>query len=303
MGNKAWKESELEYLKENYKEKTYKEMADFLDRSKTAVDLKVNRLGLKKEKHTYNHDYFNKIDTEDTAYWLGFIYADGCVCYRPEKSNTELAIKLSSVDDEHLRKFNKCIDGNCNITYATRECNLNGKMHESVALRVYSKRMVEDLMKHGITQNKTFTIEFPEIREDLIRHFIRGFFDGDGCVSNHNKKAKTIQIDFCSASLSFLKSLRATLYSFGVSSYIIDEKARNTYRLYVSGLNNCHKMVCFMYNNSNMYLDRKFNKTKRFYHEYNIEQRLLPHAEMCGFNDSEKENGKAEMPIRVEGYL
>ena len=75
MRNTTWLDYEINFIKENYKTMTNQQMANYLDRSKTAVDLKINRLELKKSKYTYNHSYFKNIDTEIKAYWLGFIFA------------------------------------------------------------------------------------------------------------------------------------------------------------------------------------------------------------------------------------
>ena len=79
MKNTEWTDNELDFIKKNYNILSYKEIARTLDRSYNAVALKINRLGLKRDLMQYNRNYFENITTEDQAYWLGFIYADGWV--------------------------------------------------------------------------------------------------------------------------------------------------------------------------------------------------------------------------------
>ena len=103
--SKQWTNDEINFLKDNYKTMTYKQLSQHLNRTKAAIDLKINRLELKKEKYTYNHNYFENIDTKEKAYWLGFIYADGNV----NKAGSTLRINLQGKDHLHLAKFNKHI--------------------------------------------------------------------------------------------------------------------------------------------------------------------------------------------------
>ena len=64
-------------------------------------------------KYKYNKDYFNKIDTADKAYWLGFLYADGCVTQNKDHT----IIDLSIVDYAHLLLFRDCVESNNNIRF------------------------------------------------------------------------------------------------------------------------------------------------------------------------------------------
>lgn len=280
--NSEWTDKEIEYLKNNYQTKTYRELSQELKgRTKNAIDLKINRLGLSKSKYTYNHDFFENIDTEEKAYWLGFIYADGCVHLQKNNSG-EVAIKLYAGDNNHLKKFNKSLNGNIPVTYDEDICTFNNKPQYSCSIRCYSIKMANDLISHGCTPNKTFTITIPKLDKSLMNHFIRGFFDGDGCICTASKDRQTLGINFCSASQQFLSELRCILYRNGINSYITDEKGKNTYRLYIKGLKNVDNMWNYMFDNANIYLDRKYTKKEKLYEEYQIAQRLLRQSEMVG---------------------
>lgn len=280
--NKEWTKDEIEYLKNNYQIKTYKELCQGLKgRSKAAIDLKINRLGLSKSKYTYNHDFFENIDTEEKAYWLGFMYADGCV--NMQKNNSaEVCIKLYAGDSNHLKKFNKSLKGNIPVNFDERVCSFNNKIQYSCSIRCYSIKMAKDLISHGCTPHKTFTIDMPKMDATLIHHFIRGFFDGDGCICTVSNERKTLGINFCSASQQFLSEIRTVLFRNGINSYITDEKDKTTYRLYVKGLKNVDNMWNYMFNDASIYLDRKYTKKEKLYEEYKIAQRLLRQSEMVG---------------------
>lgn len=281
--SKQWTEEEISFLKDNYKSMTYKQLSEYLNRSKTAIDLKINRLGLKKEKYTYNHDYFACIDTADKAYWLGFIYADGGIFVNEKLNSCELSIKLQLCDINHLKKFNKSINGNNQISIFDRRCNLNDNYYQGCQIRLYSEKIVHDLEKQGVCQNKSLVIEMPNIPEYFISHFIRGVFDGDGCItkSNHVNGKSYIRCDFTSGSKKFLEQLRKKLYEHNISSYICNDHD-NVLRLVIGGMKNCDTFLKFIYNDANIYLDRKYEKKNRLYDELRIEQRLLLQSERAG---------------------
>ncbi len=277
-----WSSEEINFLINNYQTKTNKELSELLQgRTKTAIDLKLNKLGLNKSPYTYNHDFFENIDTEEKAYWLGFFYADGCVSLQ-ENNSAEACIKLYKGDYRHLQKFNKSLNGNIDVKFDTRICSFNNKPQESCIIRCYSIKMVNDLISHGCVPNKTFFIKVPQINESLMNHFIRGFFDGDGCICTDNNKRKTIAINFCSASEDFLIGLREILYKQNIFSYIVDEKNKSTFRLYIKGMKNSDNMWNYMFDNATIYLDRKLIKKEKLYEEYQIAQRLLRLSEMAG---------------------
>ena len=273
---KQWNENEIKFIKENYKTMTNKDIAEKIGRTKTAVDLKINKLGLKKSKYIYNHNFFNEIDSEEKAYWFGFICADGYISISGDYGK-ELGIELQVGDKGHLKKFNKSIEGNVDVKEFISICNLNNKEYKKCSIRLYSKKMVEALMKLGITNKKSYDLRLPKFKDDLMRHFIRGYFDGDGCIceSKRKKHISTIRCDFTCGCKEYMEELRKFLYAKGINSYIIKEKD-NPYRLMIGGLNNCDKFLNYIYKDSNISLDRKYNKTLKLYKDLNIKERILP---------------------------
>lgn len=135
---------------------------------------------------SYNEKYFEKIDSEHKAYWLGFLYADGYVepIYRKDKiKGFRIEIGLSEIDRYLLEAFASDIETNAKITDKINTAN--GKEYRSCRLRVNNTKMCRDLMALGCTTKKSLTLTFPScniLPREYIRHFIRGYFDGDGCV-------------------------------------------------------------------------------------------------------------------------
>jgi len=145
--------------------------------------LKSNGFDLTNRRYNVNHNYFDIIDTEEKAYWLGFLYADGYI--RERKSGSSLEMKLSIKDKHHLELFRESMGSNHKIVDGFNRVKYKGGVSSShmSSLAMYSSRLVESIKSQGFHSRKTFTIEQPNINDELIHHFIRGFFDGDGYMN------------------------------------------------------------------------------------------------------------------------
>lgn len=262
-----WTIDEIDYLKENYSKIPRSEIAKYLNRSETSVKVKANKMGIKKYPYICDYEYFKNIDTESKAYWLGFIYADGWVTVNPNTNSGHVGIQLQKNDANHLKKFNKDINGNYPIAFGEKACTISSnpeKLTPYCRIRIYSINMVNDLITHGVNSNKSYDITFPDIQENLIKHFIRGFFDGDGCVRSRTRKlssGKTKQYPVCDISChekSFLESIRSHIYSKGINSYIYPDGTN--FRLYLSGLDDNINFLDYIYKDSIVYLDRKYKR-------------------------------------------
>jgi len=143
-------------------------ITDFLKRN----DIFIRNRSNAKRTNQIKEDVFDEIN-EESAYWIGFILADGNIYY-PEKRSKQLNFGLKESDWEHLEKFKKFIGSNKSLYY-------NNK---AVFLSIYSNRIVDKLEEYGITQKKSLTAKVPEILKNN-RHFWRGLVDGDGWVTFH----------------------------------------------------------------------------------------------------------------------
>jgi len=226
--------------------------------------LKSNGFDLTNRRYDVNHNYFDVIDTEEKAYWLGFLFADGYI--RERKSGNSLEIKLSIKDRHHLEKFRNSIGSNHNIVDGFNRVKYKDGVSSShmSTLAIYSKQLVESIKNQGIHSRKTFTIEKPNIGNDLIHHFIRGYFDGDGTVRFVEKKLNGTGI--ACASEKFREFIINELFDNGITI-----KHYGDIHLHIQNKVENNKFYNYIYNNATIYLERKKEIYERFreYYKYN----------------------------------
>lgn len=148
-------------------------------------------------KFNYNENRFKSIKTEADAYWLGFLYADGY--NNVIKHEVELTLQYEDI----------------NIVDSFKTYIGDGKIKKVIKsgfpqaqYRFVNKTISDNLEKHGCVMNKSFIKEFPKIKTNLLRHFIRGYFDGNGNVTISNN---TVTFKIYTASENFAYSLKNIL--------------------------------------------------------------------------------------------
>lgn len=127
-----------------------------------------------------NKDYFNEIDTEEKAYWLGFIYADGCISKSGRAKEGRLSFTLAERDRGHLLKFKTAVGSNHPIREKEGGC---------VSLCIGVGDFVAPLREHGIEERKGTKEEGPSVPDGWEVPFWRGVFDGDGSISPETSKS------------------------------------------------------------------------------------------------------------------
>jgi len=163
--------------------------ASYKTRTQTIFDiLRDNGVDTSKnERKSVNrllkHDFFEVIDTEEKAYFLGMLLADGCV--RKQGSETP-TITLELIDLDVIEEFKKALNADSKISISDRQRHVNEKPTYSISIR--SSKMAEDLGKFGVIPNKTYqtTGMCVGIPSYLKRHYLRGLFDGDGSLYTSN---------------------------------------------------------------------------------------------------------------------
>lgn len=133
------------------------------------IKLNVNRRSREQAGRVYqcDHTYFDVIDCEDKAYWLGFLAADGYI-----GNGNMLWLELGAKDEDHLDRFRCSLQSGHPIhKYARRS-----------RFFLRSKRLVNALSWHGVTQRKTLTVPWPNLSQRWLPHYLRGYFDGDGSL-------------------------------------------------------------------------------------------------------------------------
>lgn len=202
--------------------------------------------------HSLNKNYFENVDTEQKAYWLGFIAADGNIFNNKSRRSKGVKIDLSIKDLSHLRIFQNHVGSSHEITYfqSTSDTSM-------CRLRFVCADMARDLEVYNIVPNKTFVLEWPKkLNKQLYRHFIRGYFDGDGCVSVGENY---VNFNIVGASPLFLEEIQNILIKkCKVSKNKIYKKGdSNAYRLFYGGRKMIRKIKEYLYEDATIYLDRK----------------------------------------------
>lgn len=205
-----------------------------------------------------NASIFDDIDTEEKAYWLGFLYADGNI----SSTGNRLEVRLSIKDIDHLEKFRQFLQ--LETEFRTGICNGNGYCH----LSVRNKHLWETLNSKGCTPCKSLTLKFPntDIFKDvtLINDFIRGYVDGNGCLTSYQKKNSIVTELNLVGTESFLMSVRDYLQQPG---YIRNKSCKNysnqAFSLQYSNLPS-RIIARRLYGKATIYLQRKYNKYKYF---------------------------------------
>ena len=208
------------------------------------------------KKYQVNENYFNKINTEEKAYWLGFLYADGSVRLHKERSGI-LRLKLKNSDKDHIEKFNKCLESNYPIKERIEIVQKNNKKYNCYCsfVNIYNTKIVKDLYNIGCVNNKTQKIRLPKLDSNVLSHFIRGYFDGDGCISKikqgYNCYTITIVSNKC-----FIYDLKNFLeHLFNINLTFKDYKNYSILSIY--NRKDREIFYHYIYDNATIFLNRK----------------------------------------------
>lgn len=195
------------------------------------------------------NDYFEKIDTFDKAYFLGLIFADGNIMSKIGR----MQISLSEDDQYILEKFNQY--ANFNTTLYKSHCE---SPKPRMALSVHSKKLVSDLIKHGVKDRKSIngTCIPSTVPDELVPHFIRGYFDGDGIAKTNG------YIGFC-GDATLLRQIKGFLmYKLKVADNTVTfNKGNNISYIQWAKKEDRENIVKLMYKDKqDLYLIRKYKK-------------------------------------------
>ncbi len=244
-------------------------MQKIADKLEVSVDsvykyMKLHGLYLKPlNKYTCDHDLF-KTDSEISFYLAGFIAADGSLQKR--KYSKILKITLSEKDLIHLKLIRNLFKSNHIIrAYMVKPNKLVKSYNRCIELQITSNSIFDDLKRFNIIPNKTKVFKLPEgiINHELINHFIRGYFDGDGTIGNcglmKGRKIRQKAINLL-GTREFIEQFQSIL----IKNCLINKnkivKVGNIYRIGYSGNRNIKNIYKFLYKGANIYLQRKKDK-------------------------------------------
>lgn len=227
--------------------------------------LKKNGCEVDRFKYHFNEHYFDHIDSQDKAYILGLLWADGH--NRVDKGG--VILELQEEDKVLLEKINDITENERPL----RKVALNDKnssWKNQYNLLWQSKYLSEVLNKYGMCQRKSLVLEFPKwLDKELHSHFIRGYMDGDGCVCYMQNKHK-LQVSLVGTRV-FLEAIQSICEDINVKSYIIHDKRANDAICQLSIASNVGSVAFldWIYADANLKMERKYNKYQQFLNSIN----------------------------------
>ncbi len=242
------------YKTDNY---TCKQLGEIFNISGVAIGGLLKRRCVKlkpqtelQRKYSLNEDYFDNIDSEDKAYFLGILYADGY--NNTDRFSVNLSLQARDVDI--LNKLSKYIETDKPFQKIEFKNDNHSTQYRMV---IANKKISSRLSELGCIKKKTFFIEYPILMPSTLdRHFVRGYFDGDGYIG---KVAATLVGTecFCKAISKILKK------EIGINTSLSTrhpDRNHNIRSLGINGRKQMLKFIDWMYKDSTVYLDRKYKK-------------------------------------------
>ncbi len=253
------------------------QVANLCDTNSTTVNkfLKLNNIPIRfnsatqYRKHTFNENYFDIIDTEEKAYILGLLAADGYI------RHGEIAMSLQEEDKEILEKIKVCLES----TYPLKFVKPRQPTHKNqYLLNLSSVYLSKRLAELGLVQKKSLILKFPtenQIPKFLLRHYIRGYFDGDGSLSfciRPSRGSKTSKRKTKSPSNTLSSNITgSTIFINELKKYLeeilnlnftphINKKNEATTTLFINGNMTTYKFLIWLYEDCNIFLKRKKDK-------------------------------------------
>lgn len=204
----------------------------------------------KARKYPLNEEFFEKLDTLEKLYFLGWIYSDGHVFSYEEKNHAGLKIKIQKRDAYILEYLKNLIESEAPI----QPDYTKGSEYSRITFG--SKIIYSDLLKYGLENQKTFKLKYPLEQAWDHRPFILGVFDGDGSISI-KKSTGMPQLAFSGTQAMMIQIKNILETELGVNPVTV-RKNKNTYSLSYGGPASVHAIAKWLYSwDPPMYLKRK----------------------------------------------
>lgn len=218
-----------------------------------------------KRKYDVNDHFFDVINTEEKAYFFGLLYADGNV----NSKTPSITIKLQECDKHIIETLNKYISTDRPLVFIPKQ---NENWENAYLLTIRSNHMKSVLVSYGMVPAKSLVKKFPEVilnsDEDIIRHFIRGYFDGNGFIGIYNNRNDTGKyVSMCISTTLEMCSSIAQIYKqyLNIDSYIDKTNKSNdtnNYKIWVYGRDRILIVLDWFYKDATTFMDRKYKLYK-----------------------------------------
>lgn len=224
-----------------------------------------------------NEEYFDNIDSEEKAYFLGLLFTDGSVVKSDKRSNTAVRLELNIKDIDIIKRLKKCLNCESDIVISKRT-NRNGSISESALIAINSEKMSKALEKYGIIPNKTYkTTHLPKIDKKFLIPFLRGLIDGDGSICQTKTYNEKYQKYYYGYKIYFCSLHKTCCDDFlNLINQVLPEKIeketirnQNSYRISFSKKKDVYEIAKLLYKDSNVHLQRKYELAKSIFDNNN----------------------------------
>lgn len=236
-----------------------------LNRATLTRELKEHGVEISRRKFKCNENAFKEIN-ENSAYWLGFIAADGCILATNSQIEPKvLSFNLNIRDKNHLEKFKKFLNSDAIIK---EQKGVGYGIGTTIAhLDINSKKLVSDLQKYGICKAKSNILKPPVIPESFYKDWIRGYLDGDGSISLLNNQKIQIGFEGTKEVLIFIINFFEPDKERKLGKRH-PEKNDNNFHISFGGTKQPLSFLHLLYDDAEYYLDRKYQKVLEIYSRF-----------------------------------
>ena len=272
-------EQMLEILRQNFTDEDYKEyilgnlkMKDVYEKyevNQNAMDYFFAEKGYIKRstlrKENIKIDIFNPVNTPEAAYILGFYIADGCL------NGNKFVITLNEKDKEILEKIRDYMSPITKLIYKKETINKQGIVsHPMYSFAFACKEIVNCLENLGLGKNKTYLSKSIKniVPRELMWDFIRGYWDGDGCISSSNviKNVKETSYNYINIGFTIiskdpdiLNEMNEFFIEEGINTHVYPDNKGN-YLVGTHSRSEVEKIYNKLYTSSNLFMERKRTK-------------------------------------------
>lgn len=224
-----------------------------LDRGRLSIEMKKLGVTITNVHNSVKFDNtaFDVIDTEEKAYWLGFLFADGNVS-KGKRNAIEISLALKDIN--HLEKYNLFLKNTIAVKKDGFRCRC----------AVVNKHMKHSLISLGCVPAKSLILKYPTLDSTLNSHFIRGYFDGDGYIGIIPPNSTKIppKSEHVSISLLGTENMLSTILNLSnISKVLYTKKGINVaVKRFCATRKQAMKFLDFIYKDATVYLERKYNK-------------------------------------------
>ena len=212
---------------------------------------------------------FDVIDSEEKAYILGFVASDGHI-----NKEGKIKITLNIKDVDILKKIRDFVCRDIRVTYGKNTASL--QISRMPIAKAFSRHL-----KIPFGEPKSFTVQFPDLPKHLTKHFIRGFFDGDGHITTNLARRNYFYCGITSASPSMLESILSNTWSTFFAKHTTKEAYVIKYYSRWGIL-----LADYLYKDSKIYLDRKYKSYEQWKPIFDMPNRVGHYVGVKMFTDN-----------------